>query len=208
MQVTAIEGRARGRWSIYLDGLPALSLAAEIVKAHGLRVGQHLSSRQVAELAKADEVHRARQAALRYLEYRPRSEKEVRDRLRRGGFTPHAIDAATLRLKELGLIDDASFARFWRDSREAHRPTGRRLLQQELRRKGVDAEVIGEVLEGADDEAGAYRAALKKARSLRACDEDAFRRRLGTFLQRRGYGYDLARRVVEQLWQERRIAPG
>ncbi|MEW6034355.1 MAG: RecX family transcriptional regulator [Chloroflexota bacterium] len=201
-KVTAIEKQGRGRVGVSLDGLPALTVASEVAAEKGLRVGMGLSSQQVAELVRADELYRAHQAAVRYLGYRPRSEKEVRDRLRRGRFASTAIAEVMARLKGLGLVDDAAFARFWKEGRESSRPRGRRLLKQELRRKGVEGEVIAEAVQDVDEEEGAYRAASKKARTLHGLDERAFFRRLSQFLQRRGYGYDLVRRTVERLWQE------
>ena len=206
MRVTAVEEQKRGVLSVSLDGVPMLTIAREVAVSHGVKVGLALSPEQVFELSKADDLYRAHQAALRYLSYRPRSEKEVRDRLRRGGFRVDIVDKEVAKLKELALVNDATFAQFWKEGRENSRPRSQRVMKMELRRKGIDVEVIADVVKDVDEEAGAYQSASKKARSLGGLDEKAFYRRLGQLLQRRGYRYDLARRVVERLWQERQGA--
>ena len=202
-RITDIIKDRKGRLKISLDGMLAFIAPADVIVGQGLRVGLELSPQQVTDLMKADEVYRALQTATRYLGYRPRSEKELRERLRRGKYSSATVDMVIVRLRELGLIDDMAFARFWRESRDMHRPQGRWALKQELRRKGIEAEVIDEVVEDIDEESGVYAAASKRACSLRECDEDVFHRRLMLFLRRRGFGYELTRRVVERLWQER-----
>jgi regulatory protein len=107
------------------------------------------------------------------------------------------------RLKERGLVDDIAFARFWRENRENFRPRSRRLIELELKQKGVDAETIAEATAGVDDEPSAYRAAQRKARSLAHLDHSSFRKHLGDFLKRRGFDYELVNRTIDRVWQER-----
>ena len=76
-------------------------------------------------------------AAARFLEARPRSTDEVRHRLREAGYRAGLVEAALLRLTELGFLDDAGFARTWVESRDRARPRGVRALRDELRRMGV-----------------------------------------------------------------------
>jgi regulatory protein len=78
-------------------------------------------------------------AAARFLEARPRSTDEVRHRLREAGYRDELVEAALLRLTELGFLDDAGFARTWVESRDRARPRGVRALRDELRRLGVAA---------------------------------------------------------------------
>ncbi len=83
-------------------------------------------------------------AAARFLEARPRSTDEVRHRLHEAGYRDDLIEAALVRLAELGFLDDAAFARAWVESRDRARPRGVRALREELRRMGVaDANIEG-----------------------------------------------------------------
>jgi len=141
-------------------------------------------------------------AAYRYLSYRPRSEFEMRVWLGRKGFGRPMIESTLLTLKGKGLLDDAAFARFWRESRESSSPRSRAALRSELRRKGIDPDVVAEALDGVDEEAAAYRAAQKKAARLATDDHDDFRTRLSAVLRRRGFSYEVTEHTVNRLWQE------
>jgi regulatory protein len=140
--------------------------------------------------------------AYRCLSYRPRSEFEMRVWLERKGFGRRTIESTLSTLKAKGLLDDLAFARFWRESRESSSPRSRAALRSELRRKGIDPDVVAEALDGVDEEAAAYRAAQKKAARLAAVDHDEFRIRLSAVLRRRGFSYDVTEHTVNRLWQE------
>ena len=202
-KITAIRaGRRRGkRANVFLDGGFAFSLEAEVAIREGLQVGQELSANQIEALARSDCFHRCLNTAANYLGYRPRSEFELRERLQRRGFDGDSVDAVLAKLKEQGLVDDMAFAQFWRDNRQSFSPRSQWLTKLELRQKGVAADIIDQVVDVADDES-AYRAALSKARSLSPSDYQSFRRRLGEYLKRRGFGYGVINHTVERVWQE------
>lgn len=201
--ITAIEAqkRRKDRVNVFLDETFAFSLIIGVAEEQGLHLGQALSDPRIEELGRADLFQRCLNAALRFLSYRPRSEAETRMRLRRG-FDEETIDRVILQLKARQMIDDVAFARFWRENRESFSPRSERMLKLELRRKGIAAEVIDEVLEGIDEDEDAYRAAQKKARSLSQEDYDTFRRKLGAFLRRRGFSYEVANHALERLWRD------
>jgi regulatory protein len=204
--VSAIEPQERRggrRCNVYLDGRYAFSLTTELA-AQELRVGDAISADRYTALVQKDQQARCFDAGLRFLGARPRSEREIRDRLARHEFDAQVVDRVIERLRRLKLVDDAAFAAYWVEQRSTHRPRGARLLKQELRQKGVSGDLLDEALPPEDDEAGAYRAAQRKAESLRALDERTFKQRLGAFLQRRGYGYETVRPVVNRLWDDTR----
>ena len=96
-------------------------------------------------------------------------------------------------------------AMFWVESREQFSPRGARALKNELRMKGVEREVVEEMIDDEKDEERALRAGRKKALSLvriPGMDFATFRARLGSFLQRRGFGYDVSTRTIRALWKE------
>jgi regulatory protein len=203
-KVTALragKGR-RKRVNIYLDGEFAFSLEAEVALKNGLRVNQELSPEQIEEIITSDQYRRCYNAATLFLGYRPRSEPELRERLRKRGFHSNSIESVVKRLKEQGLVDDSAFAEFWKDNRDSFSPRSQWLTGQELRRKGVSEDIIVKVVGTIDDEDSAYRAALKKARKLPRTDYQVFRRKLGDHLKRRGFGYGVINSTVRRLWEE------
>jgi regulatory protein len=196
--------RREKRINVFLDGAFAFSLAADVVAGADLRVGQELSPQQARKLAGADAYRRCFNAATRLLGYRPRSQTELRTRLQQHGYEAATVNKVVARLRELELLDDAAFARYWAENREEFSPRGRRLMELELRRKGLDRETIEQAVAGLDEDASARRAAEKKLRTLPVDEYDTFRRRLGDYLARRGFNYETIDRTVAALWRERR----
>src|SRR5689334_3565358 len=208
-KITALRAQAKDaqRVNVFVDGEFALGVSLTTITKAGLHVGKQLSAEEFAKLEQTESGDKAYLAALRFLEARPRSIAEVRTRLGRKDFAPEAIDAAIARLAELELLDDAAFARYWVENRQAYRPRGAGALRDELRRKGIDADVTAEVMNDdalAIDEAasamGLARGALHKYAGSH--DRNAFTRRMGSYLQRRGYTFEVIRPIVDQLWAE------
>jgi len=202
-RITGLRALKSGRVLVYLDGRPAFRLAA--VEAARLRPGQVLTEEEIRQLLERDLQEQAHEAALRFLSYRPRSEREVADHLRRKGFDARTVEAELERLRRVGLVDDRAFARFWVENRTAFRPRSRRALQAELRRKGIPPAIVQEVLQetSPDERALALRLARERARRLQGLDPLAFRRRLAGYLLRRGFDGELVMEVLRALEQER-----
>lgn len=203
MIITALERQQRRRrLNVFVDGRFALAVGVELAAERGLRPGLALSADDLRSLQQAETRQRAYESALRLLAHRPRSEQELRQRLRRRGFEAPLIEETVARLRRLGFLDDAAFARYWVESRDELSPRGQRLLRHELRLKGIDSETAAEATATVSDEEAAYRAAARRLRSLAGLDLPLFRERLGGFLLRRGFSYDVARRTVDRCWRE------
>jgi len=188
---------------VFLDGRFAFSLGAEVVAKENLQVGQEITVDQIESLTGSDQLQRCLEMAYRYLSYRPRSESEIRERMLRRGFAAETIDAAIVRLREQNLLDDEAFAQFWKENRESFNPRSQWLTGLELKRMGVMNDVIEQVVTGMDDDENAYRAAMQKTRRGAPSDYQSFRRRLGDYLRRRGFKYEVIGHTVEKVWQER-----
>ena len=205
MRITAIEHQPRKRrYEVRIDQVLLLTLSPEVFVTAKLRPGQEIAMERVSALEQAEARHSAMAGAMRLLAYRPRSEREVRQALHRRGVAPALLEETLARLRELRLLDDGEFARSYVDQRDRTSPRSRRLLRAELRSKGVAAQAASEPLAELDEADAAYRAAGKRARSLAALAYRDFQRRLGDFLLRRGFGYEVARETVRRLWGELR----
>jgi regulatory protein len=201
-KITALQfqQRRRDRVSVFLDGEYAFSLQG--ILAAELHRGQELHDQDVAVLRQRDAVEVAYESALGYLSYRPRSTHEMRDYLQKKGLESDGCDEVLVRLQRVGLVSDDDFAQFWVGNREGAHPLGRRAMRAELRQKGVAKEVIESAVAAIDEETSALKAASRVAVRLARLGEETFRRRLLGFLQRRGFGYEVAKSVTRQLWQE------
>jgi len=141
----------------------------------------------------------ARAILLRRLEDQPRSRAELAESLAKKNVPVELAEAMLDRFEEVGLINDADFARQWVQSRQRARGLAPRVLALELRRKGIDDEIISEVLgelDPADSRAAAHRLVQKKLRSMAALDDTTRIRRLTSMLARKGYAPQLAFDVV------------
>jgi regulatory protein len=137
------------------------------------------------------------------LAYRARSEAEVRRRLARR-YPSDVIEKAIAALRETGHLNDESFSQFWIKNREQHRPRSQRLIRQELSGLGVSRDIIGEALEGFDEETNAYHAGRKVSQRLasKSDSEEKFRQRLWEYLKRRGFDHAATAETVNRLWRE------
>ncbi len=213
MKITALEPQVTNpeRINVFVDGRFLLGVNASVVFQMGLEPEQELEPVQLEELQSEAGLQQAVDRAYNFLSYRPRSREEVRRYLRRKETPPETIEAALARLDRLDLINDHTFASFWVESREQFSPRGARALKNELRMKGVEREVVEEMIDDEKDEERALRAGRKKALTLvriPGMDFATFRARLGSFLQRRGFGYDVSTRTIRALWKEFREEDG
>lgn len=201
-KITAIEVQKKNpkRVNVYLDGEFALGL--DRLVAAWLAVGQTLSEEKISRLVAEDAQEKAYQQAILFLGYRARSEAEVRKNLEKHEIPPETIDVTIERLREERLLNDEEFAQNWVANRSAFRPRSRRALAIELKRKGVDEAAIQSATAAVDEEALAYAAAQKRVRRLKHLEWNAFRKKLGEFLARRGFAYEVIVPTVKRLWEE------
>ena len=150
----------------------------------------------------ANSYQAARNAALRLLAVRQRAMAEVRTSLCRR-FSHAIADVVVSDLEAAGLLNDAAFAEAWRESRERLRPRSERLVRRELLQHGIDATVVGETVEGMDDEALIEQAAQSYVGRLKGQDSQRFQRRLAGYLFRRGFSSDLVGRTLRVYLQQR-----
>jgi regulatory protein len=202
--ITAIEPQKgyRKRLNIYVNGIFTFSLDPAVVEEYGLVPGVELTPARITELSQKNELEKAYEAALLLLRFRKRSKKEMESRLSRRGFSEELVSKTIQRLEEQGLIDDKQFVRFWKESRETFRPKGKRLLTLELKRAGIAPETIQQELGDIDEAKSAYLAAQKKARAWADLSYLEFRKKLGTYLARRGFEWEVICEVVQRLWKE------
>jgi regulatory protein len=141
----------------------------------------------------------AREICLRQLALRPRTRAELAKALARREISDEVIAEVLDRYDEVGIIDDAAFARAWVSSRHHGRGLAKRALANELRQRGVDAETASEALQSLDEDAEAVAARAlvdRKLRTATGTPEQVFRRLVG-MLARKGYPAGIAIRAVK-----------
>jgi regulatory protein len=154
-------------------------------------------------MEKDEEFRRAWESALRLLTYRERSRKELRDKLAEKEYSPEAVAATIEKLERLELIDDEKFARLWVNSRVNFKPRAAWLIGRELREKGIDPEISGRVLDEIippeRERAAARELAERRVRHYRGEPTETARRKLFSYLARRGFSSETIRECLEDL---------
>lgn len=201
MKITKIESqRNKERVNIYLDGEFAFGILRELQFKHKLKENMEITQDYIDNIILEEEQIKTNNAALRFLSYRQRSEKEIRDKLKEKDFEEEFIDNTIVYLKENDLIDDLAFAKAFVKDKIHLNKHGPRKIRYDLYLKGISDSIIDKALEQDDTEyERALELAKKKMYSYRNDDRNAQYRKLGGFLQRRGYSSSHVYKILDKL---------
>lgn len=137
--------------------------------------------------------------ALKYLSFRIRSVKEIYDYLEKKMFDKKTIDETISRLLELKFLNDLEFGRMWIESRQKYNGKSKYVLRNELQLKGLDKELISKLLEDAEDDLQTAKALFdKKKEKLKHLSKDEFFKKMAGFLGRKGFSYDIIKKVINE----------
>lgn len=200
MELTAVEPRRKSLVQLYLDGEAAVKIDREVFLRSGLKPGDHLSDEELHRLVQDSDARRAQEKAMYLLEHRNHSKKELADKIARTAASREAANAAAARMEELGLIDDETYARDLARELFTRRLWGAQRVRQELRLKGIDGELIDQLLEEYDDEGLALEniSAVLERKYAGWEEDERVRRRAFAALQRLGYPYGLIRQAMRE----------
>lgn len=195
--------KSPNRCAVFIEGEFAFGIHADLVVSEGLFKGRRLDQDALNRLLEEDAFLRAREKAYQFLSYRPRSEHEIRNRLKQKGFGPLCVDRVIARLRELGMIDDRQYAASFATARIRSKGYGPSRIRSELRAKGIPSEIIEKTVEDAfagvtlDDLA--FQTAEKiRPRLERESDPRRRRKKLEDYLKRRGFSFDEIRTVLHR----------
>lgn len=200
-KITAIKTQKRkGRFNVFVDGKYTLAVTnLTLLEAH-LSVGMELSEDEVEKLIRRVAFQTNLEKAINFLSFRPRSRQEVESYLIKGKLAEAERQQVIAKLTELKLLDDREFAKWWIEQRRAFRPKGMRLVQQELRQKGIEPEVIAEFSSSSRTEADSAQQLLTKAwgKWAKLSPVEAKKKAMG-YLGRRGFSWETIKRVIDRV---------
>ena len=199
-RLTQIKETKKGRLALFLDGEFVFSLAEDTFAGASLHEGDDLEPWQVEELRKQSDTRRALDKAMDYLSLRDHAAGELYQKLCRK-FDEHSAAYAVARAGELGLLDDAGFARR-RAAELLRKRKSRREILRDLAAKGIDRDTAAQAVEalydsgedGEDPEEAAARALVERqyAAKLAAGKRD----QVAAALARRGFSHAIIRTVL------------
>lgn len=197
MQITAIEPRKKGLSALYIDGEFAMKLDTEVLLAHRFDVGREIDDEALHDCVLDSQLKRCKDKAMWLISYRDHSRRELFDKLKKD-YPEDVAEAAVTRMEELGLINDASYARRYTSDLIHVKHLSERGIRQKLYEKGIDRDLIDEILDETGlDESEQIRAVIEK-KYARGLDDEKIRRRAVNALQRLGFGYGSIKSVLNE----------
>ncbi len=188
------------RLSIFIDGRYAFSMEKSLVP--DLRVGQSLSTSDIDALKRLEENRSAYHRALRYLSLRLRSIDEMKRYLRAKEYKLPVIEYVIARLIKEKYLDDDAFARAWRNDRMRFKPRSAIVLRHELQQKGIDRDVILNVLADYDDRAAAWQLVNHRLKQWKSLDAMNLKNKIHGFLKQRGFDFDTISETYQRAKQQ------
>ena len=198
MQITGITPQKHDklRCNIEVDGRFYCGMKLETVLQNRLKAGDSVTEEELAAIQLESEKSVALDKALTHISLTMKTEKEVRDFLRRKGYLQNVCDYVVERMKHHGFLDDGAYARAYAES--AVRRKGKRLIAAELRRKGVGDEEAEAVLSELEGEEEGARRVLEKYLRGKPLDKKTLQKAYA-YLIGKGYGYETARSALSAL---------
>lgn len=213
MKITSVEPQKKNprRFNIFLDGKFGFGADEDTIVRFRLVPQKEIDSPTLEKILYELEIGKLMERMYGQFSVRMRSEKEIRDYLKRLSFKRKLRDQEEIseliadllveRLKEKKLIEDAKFAKDWVMARRISKNKGKIALKMELFQKGIDSSIVDESLETTpeDEEKLALRALEKKIRLWRNLAGLALKKKAIEFLMRKGFEYDLSLKVIDKL---------
>jgi len=199
--------RRKGRTNLYFDNGQVIGVANKLLADFHLASGENISERQIERLIAADNQEKGYQKALRLLARRPQSEKEIASKLSSyfQKFIPAAAEKKKIisrvleKLRRHKFSDDQAFASWWLEQRQTRKASSRRRIEWELKRKGINSDIISALLENYDELESARRLAAKKIGQYREKTQRQRRQKLWLWLQGKGFSADTIKIVIDEV---------
>jgi len=200
--ITGIEHQKnRNRYKIHIDSQYFASLDEEVLVRNKLKVGMEVDEEALGRLIYENDLRQAFDKSLSYLGYRARSRKEVSDYLARKGFGEAVIEETLEKLEGYRFVNDRDFANMWVSNRKTSKLTAKRVINQELKEKGISAEIVESALSAIspeDELKAATQLAVKYIRKYEKLDNRERIYKTGQALARKGFGWEVIRKAIKR----------
>ena len=196
--ITAIAPRRKSLKALYLDGEYAVDIDKEVLLLSGFREGMQINDEQFHDLIIASNERRAREKALYLLSHRDHTQKELIEKIRKT-TDEQAAEKAAERMKELGLIDDEAFARRYAKELLFRKKFSRSRTEYELTKKGIDRDLIAELLEEFEPDPKEQILELVWQKYLHMIKDEKGKKRTVMALQRLGYRWEDIRSALKEI---------
>lgn len=197
-QITAITPQVKDkeRVNVYVDGRFYCGMRLETVMASRLKVGDEIAPERLDEIQEENERAQALDKAMTHLSSTMKTEKQMRDFLKKKGYVDGVCDYVLEKLREYRFVDDAQYCAQYAET--AGRNMGARRIALELKQRGADEAAIGEALSGLTGQSEAAKAAAQKYMKNREFTRENLSKTF-RYLMGRGFDYETAKEALTSL---------
>lgn len=188
MIITAIEPRRKGLSALYIDGEFAIKLDTETLIANHIDVGKDITDDVLHDVIEKSHTKRCKDKAMYLIEFRDHSRKELFDKLKKD-YPDEIINNTLDKLESLGLINDMNFAKKYANDLINLKQLSKKGAKQKLLLKGIDKEIIDEVLDNIEVDEQDQIDEIVSKRFINKLSDEKEKRRAFNFLLRKGYSY-------------------
>lgn len=201
MKITSIEkNRKNKRLSVYIDEKFAFTISEEDYLSLNLYENEELTEETVNYIKNTLNFREAKAKAVRYLALKLRTEQEVWSKLHSDGYEPECVDKVISELKAIGYINNKLYAQKYVFDRSKLKPLSKKMMKRELKARGIQEDIIDEVLEDwkVEDDVVA-KGLLKRKFGKYDLDDEKVRRRAYMFLMHRGFSVSTVKEALKSM---------
>ena len=208
MKITRIVKKDSRNVAVHLDNNNVIYINYEVFVKSGLRKNDDIYENQIDSLIKENQRFAVKQRAFRYLGRRLLSENELKVKLKQKKYDENIIDETIEYLKEKEYLNDLEFANVFSSENIRNKLWGKNKLKAELMRRGINNEIILQVLSEKFPEGNDLNNALELAHkkyhllSKRNLEQKKIKEKIISFLFSKGYDYEVIKEAVEQIVKE------
>lgn len=195
MVITSIKPGKRNNIWIYADNEFLTSMPLEVFAKSRLKVGSYIDNQLLNNILNNVQEHRIKEKALNIISYRPRTKKELKDKMK-DKFNEDSIDSVIDRMEESGLLNDEEYAKNYAYHLYQNKGYAVKRIKYELMHKGIDSEIISNVLENEEFDEELNLEKIIEKKNMRNIQDDKEKRRILSYLQRLGYSWDKINSVL------------
>lgn len=199
MEITAVERNKKNkdRFSIYLDERFAFTISEDDYIGMNLYEKKDLTDEELDYIKNTLNFRDAKNAAVKYLSLKIRTENEVRLKLLEDGYDNDSIEKSIEELKSIGYINNKLYAQKFIFDRIKLKPKSKKMLKFELMNKGIDENIIEEVLDDWNvDEKVVAEGLVKRKFGKYDMKDEKVRKKIYMFLRHRGYSHEVITIVI------------
>lgn len=202
----AIQRRNAERYNIFLDGTYAFSVDEEVLARFQLKKGKKLTEDEIGNILHEDDIRKGMHIAVKYLSFRMRSEKEIRDHLRSKNIAEENISAIMDKLQQYSYIDDQAFAKAYVRTQINTTKKGPELVRKSLEKKGINDQFIDIAMQEFDETtilAHTMKLASKIMKQKNRYSHKQLTEKIQQTLLRKGYSYETMTKTLAKLQPEK-----